>query len=415
MSTLKEQLTTALKQARDVADRVDAESREFTADERQQIEGWLTEAKSLKTQIQQADGDASLRSAIVSLGEGVDLATRAPAASLAVPGRGKTIGEQFVDAPQFREWLARVAPNGHIPESAKGLVSPPVQFKDLLTGASDTSAGAMVVNDAPGLVVPLGRRPLTVRDIITNGRTTSDTVEYVRITTETNNAAPVAEATATSGGSGVKPESALVFEKVTAPVKTIAHWIPATKRALSDAGQLRTIVDSFLRDGLEQELEDQIIGGSGAGENFTGLDNVTGVQSQAWDTDILTTTRKARTLVRTVGRATPTAFLLHPTDWQTIDLLQDNEARYFFGGPAQVGAPMLWGLPVIESEAVTQGEGYVGDFRKMVIWDREQATITISDSHSDFFIRNMVAILGELRAAFGVLQPSAFVEMDLTA
>jgi hypothetical protein len=50
-----------------------------------------------------------------------------------------------------------------------------------------------------------------------------------------------------------------------------------------------------------------------------------------------------------------------------------------------------------------------------VLWDREQASITISDSHANFFIRNMVAILAEMRAAFGVIQPNAFVEIDLTA
>jgi hypothetical protein len=36
-----------------------------------------------------------------------------------------------------------------------------------------------------------------------------------------------------------------------------------------------------------------------------------------------------------------------------------------------------------------------------------------SDSHADFFIRNLVAILGELRAAFGVLRPAAFATAAL--
>jgi HK97 family phage major capsid protein len=75
----------------------------------------------------------------------------------------------------------------------------------------------------------------------------------------------------------------------------------------------------------------------------------------------------------------------------------------------------VWNLPVIETEAVPQGTGYVGDFRKAVLWDREQATVKVTDSHLDFFVRNLVAILAEMRAAFGVLQPSAFVEIDLTA
>jgi HK97 family phage major capsid protein len=246
-------------------------------------------------------------------------------------------------------------------------------------------------------------------------------VSYVRVTSFTNAASTVAESTATAdpgsmvAANGVKPESTLALAEVTAAVQTIAHWMPVTKRALSDAGQIRSLVDDFLRYGLDEELEDQIVAGGGTGTDFTGLLNVSGTQSQAWDTDILTTTRKARTLVRTVGRSVPTAYVLNPTDWQTIDLLQDNEARYFFGGPQQLGQPRLWGLPVVESEAMPAGTGMVGDFRQAVLWDREQAAITVSDSHANFFIRNMVAILAEMRAAFGVLRPTAFVEIDTQA
>ena len=44
-------------------------------------------------------------------------------------------------------------------------------------------------------------------------------------------------------------------------VKTIAHWIPITKRAAADAAQVRTLVDNFLRYGLNEELEDQMLTG----------------------------------------------------------------------------------------------------------------------------------------------------------
>lgn len=336
----------------------------------------------------------------------------------------QSIGQRFTELPEYKDWLARVAPNGQIPDNARGITSPPMSFGGLrelerhaalLTGESATSGGAFVTPAYyPGLT-ELGRRPLTIRDVITNLETNSDTVEFVRVTTETNAAAPVAEATAASGGSGVKPESTLAFERVSAPVKTIAHWIPATKRALSDAAQLRGLIDAFLRYGLEEELEDQIVTGDGAGENFTGILNTSGTQAQAFDTDLLTTSRVARRKVRTVGRRIPNAFILHPEDWEDFDLLQDNEARYFFGGPLAMGTPRLWGLPVIESEALTVGTGLVGDFSVCVLWDRESASISISDSHSDFFIRNLVAILAELRAAFGILKPNAIVEIDLTA
>lgn len=330
----------------------------------------------------------------------------------------KTFGQQFIDNPDWQAFFKQIAPTGAVGEKTR-VQSPslllPVSMKTLITGVSDTSGGAFVVADQSGIFDALGRRPVTLRDIISVRTTQSDLIEFVRQTSRENNAAPVAEATASGGSSGVKPEGGFAFVRVQAPVKTIAEWVAATKRSLADVGQLRGIIDDELRADLEDEVNDQILNGNGVGENFEGLDAVTGTQDQAWDTNILTTTRKARTLVRINGRTTPTAYVLNPTDWETIDLLQDNEARYFYGGPSELGTPRLWGLPVVEEEAQAAGFGWCGDFMKAVLWDRQQATMSVSDAHSDFFIRNLVAILGELRAAFGVIRPSAFVEMDLTA
>ncbi|MFE6868311.1 phage major capsid protein [Kitasatospora sp. NPDC057692] len=416
---LTDELKHHLQTAQAIAAKAEAEDRDFTDDERSQVTDAMAKATNAKERLEKAKGDGAMRQAIADLGDGIALngksGERRTPAGLIVPDR-KSIGEAFVTSSEYQA-LMGAAPNGRFGEKSR-VQSMPVGFKSLITGASDTSAGAWVVNDNIGQQVGLEafQRPLTLRNVVTQGTTTSDTVEYVRLTSVTNAAAPVAEATATSGSSGTKPESALAAAKVTAPVKTIAHWIPVTKRALSDAAQIRTLIDAFLKYGLEEELEDQMISGDGTGENFEGLGNVSGVQAQAWDTNLLTTTRKAKTKVRTVGRSVANAYLFNPADLEAIDLLQDNEARFYFGGPAGVGtAGTLWGLPVIETDAVPAGTGYVGDFRKAVLWDREQATVTMTDSHSDFFIRNMVAVLAEMRAAFGILQPNAFVEIDLTA
>jgi HK97 family phage major capsid protein len=328
----------------------------------------------------------------------------------------QSVGEQVLGDEEFNAWRDRLTAGGKGVSRAQFGNSPAVSLKTLITGASSTSAGAFVTNDRLQIVdAGTFGRPLTIVDLITTGTTDSDTVEYVRQGTHTNNAAMVAEATATGNGSGAKPESAMAFSVVTESVKTVAHWLAATRRSLQDAGQLRTMIDSFLRYGLAEELEDQILNGDGSGENFTGIFNTSGTQSQAYDTSLLKTTRKARTKVRIGGRATPTAFLMHPNDWEAMDLLQDAENRYYFGGPMVLGTPRLWGLPVVESEAVTEGTALVGDFRMAALWRRMAAQILVSDSHSDFFVRNLIAILAEERAAFGVIRPSAFVEIDLTA
>ncbi|GHF77026.1 phage major capsid protein [Streptomyces filamentosus] len=423
---LKDQLKHHLQQAQGIAAKADDEGRDFTDDERTQVTEHMAKAGAAKDGLEKAKATATMRQALADLGEGVELneksGERRTPSGLIVPDAKASLGETFVKSGEYQGLLAS-APNGVFGKDHR-VQSRPVGYKALVTGGSDTSGGAFVTNDMRGLLVGemAFQRPLRLRDVVTNLTTTSDTIEYVRQTSQTNNATPVAESTATAdpgsmnAANGVKPESALAWAKVTTPVRTIAHWIPITKRALSDASQVRSIIDAFLRYGLEEELEDQMISGDNTGENFEGLSNVSGVQAQAWDTNLLTTTRKAKTKVRLVGRSTANAYLLNPADLEAIDLLQDNEARYYFGGPAGVGsAGTLWGVPVIETEAVPAGTGYVGDFRKAVLWDREQASITISDSHANFFIRNMVAILAEMRAAFGIIQPNAFVEIDLTA
>jgi HK97 family phage major capsid protein len=342
----------------------------------------------------------------------------------------KALSSFVLGNAEYTDWLKKAAPHGYFGEKVK-IESPQIQIpggiKALVTGTSDASAGAFI-ESMRNPYLPLLRRPLTMRDIVSIARTQSDAIEYVRQVSETNNAAMVPEATSsavidgstvTAAMGGLKPESGMVFEKILTNVKTVAHWMPATKRALADAGQMQNLIDDFLRWGLEEELEDQMVLGNGTGENFEGLTNITNLTAQPWDTNLLVTSRRAKTKVRTVGRMSPTAYLLNPYDWENIQLTRADaagtEGPFLFGGPAANEVPTLWNLPVVESESVPQGTGYVGNFKTLVLWDREQANVQVTDSHADFFVRNLVAILAEARAAFGCLRPAAIVEMDLTA
>jgi HK97 family phage major capsid protein len=204
----------------------------------------------------------------------------------------------------------------------------------------------------------------------------------------------------------------MAYEIVQAGVKTIAVWMPITRQILADAPQLESEIDSFEREDLELALEEEIISGTG-GTHFTGLENTPGITPQAFDTDLLTTTRKARTTAMVVGRAKSNAFLLNPYDWETLDLTRNATAgNFYFGGPMVMGMEQLWGLPVIQSEVIPKATGYTGNLKLIRLWDREQATRRITDSHSDFFTHNLIAILTELRAAMGVKRPAGIVKMD---
>jgi HK97 family phage major capsid protein len=425
LDQLRKQMTDELGKARAISAKAEAEGRSFNDTERNEVKAHFEAAQATKAKIdaENADGDMVKQLNALGLEHGVMAST---ATEKTAKGRNLSAGRKFTESDAIQQWFKSVAPNGEI--SASGRVhSPAIQYggmKDILaTGGGTTGAGDLVNSDRLGLIDQgIFERPLTVADLVTGGSTGSDLIEYVREASFTNNAAPVAEAQGVepyvSGAgqvSGIKPQSAFTLEPDDTKVKTIAHWIPVTKRALSDAAQIRTLIDNFLSYGLREELEDQIVNGSGSGENFEGILNTSGTTAQAWDTNLLVTTRKAKTKVRTVGRATATAFLLSPADNERFDLLTNGNGDFYFGAPQGQQVQTLWGLPRIECEAMPDGTGLVADWRRAILWDREQASIQFSDQHADFFIRNLVAILAELRAAFAVIRPSAFVEIDLTA
>lgn len=436
MSTTRERLEQAVAGVKAFSDELDKRE-ELSGEDIAQLKARMVEVDNLKQQVKdEAEAAGQLADAKAFLKElGGQEVKEHERESITVDGlpmnpQGKTLGELFTASPAYGEFVGRYAKNGVIPNAVKGVQSNPFQVdsKTLITGASATSAGAAVRNDLYTPITDLaGERELSVYDIVTKGSTQSDTVEYVRVTSKTNNAAPTAEAAnadpgAISGASpgpytvaaasGVKPESALALEVVSATVKTIAHWIPITKRAASDAGQVRTLVDNFLRYGLDEELEDQMLTGAGTGENFQGINGTSGVLtvgSAGTDIDAIVDAINA---VRTTGRRKPTALVINPADWYSTGFLtaKDTAGNYLIGDPRASIDQLntLWGLNVVVTEAQTQNTALVGDFRQAILWEREGVSVMVSDQHADFFTRNLLAILAERRAAFGVLDPQAF-------
>src|SRR5262245_10255249 len=335
-------------------------------------------------------------------------------------------GDQFVRSNEYKRMAAGGAFNSNLKRnefsvdmsSGTSLVSwhKALQSKALIYSATG-SAGALVQNDVQAGVLSILQREINVLDLIPRLQTDSDTIEYVREDTFTNNAAMVAEATATTGTTGTKPESVLAYSSQTSPVRTLAHWIPVTNKTLSDAPQIRGIINSRLLLGLTLALETQVITGDGTGENFLGILNTPGVNVQGMGTDsALDAIFKGRTLIRVTGKARPTAVVMHPNDWEAVRLARENSATgtlggYLMGPPSMVGANTMWGLPVVESEAITQNTALVGDFSMgCTLFDREQAVIRIGFVN-DQFIRNMQTLLAELRAAFVTWRPTAFTKV----
>lgn len=427
--SIREAILAETNAAKAILDSVEREERDLTDVEREKIDAHMSKASDLQKNAEKEKAFRDQMTDFGSLGLGDNDAPEdipAPKAAGKASTAGMSAGEMFVKSQEYTTLMGSV-PHGSFGEKFRVQSSPMHvgSMKTLLTSGNHTVSGGITIEtDHRGLLSPFYQRPLSVRELFASGSTTSDTIDYVRMINTVNNAGVVPEATSsafidgttvTPVMGGVKPESGFTFQRDSTTVKTIAHWMPITKRALSDVAQIRTMIDSFLRYGLEEEFEDQLLTGSGTGENFLGLNNTPGIQTQTATgaQDALDVTRKARTKVRIGGRATPTAYVMNPQDWENVELMRNLNGEFYGGGPFQLTDKRLWGLPVVESEAVAPKTAWCAAWNWGVVYDREQATVTATDSHADFFVRNLVAILAEMRAAFAVLRPAAFVKITL--
>jgi HK97 family phage major capsid protein len=269
----------------------------------------------------------------------------------------------------------------------------------------------------PGVIFPSQRR-LSVRDLLAEGRTQSNLVQFAKETAFTSNASSQTGGSPNSGENVSKGESSVTFELDNAPVQTIAHWIPVSRQILSDAPALQDYLNNRLRYFLALEEERQLLSGSGSGNDLSGL--IT--QATTYDTTL--TAPSTDTFIDVIGYAITQvqlsnleadAIVLHPKDFWRISLTKEtgsgiSSGQYVFASPQNMTVPRLWGLPVVATQAMPESQFLVGAFKMAAqIWDRQDATVEVSREHASFFIQNMCALLCEERLALRVYRPSALV------
>ncbi|MBX9759446.1 MAG: phage major capsid protein [Beijerinckiaceae bacterium] len=311
----------------------------------------------------------------------------------------KSLGQIVTDSQQFKQLSADRG--GKMRLSVKTTIT-------TATGSGAALAPSMRVG-APDM---LQQRPLRVRDLLSPGQTDSNSIEYPRQTTRT-----IAAAMQASEGAA-KGESALGFEMVAAPVRTLAHWIPASKQVLDDAPLLASLIDSELRYGLADVEEGQILNGSGTGADLNGVYT----QATAFSAPF---TMVAPTMLDVVLLAIaqleaanfqPDGLVMNGTDWARMLALKASDGTYLGNGPFSAEqVQRLWSLPVARSSSMSSDKFLVGAFKRGAqIFDRQDATVEVSTEHSDYFTKNLVAIRAEQRLALAVYRTGAFVKGDFS-
>lgn len=387
------ELEEAKKKAADVMGTADKENRELTAEERTKVQEHLDEAKRVKARIDGIDGDEEMRKAIAALGGGKEREPFKPGEKV----KGLSVGEQFVRSEAYEQIKGGAHRRGQFTASME---------IEAATLTEDAASGGDLVQPMvrPGILPVLFRR-VTVTQLIAPGTTESNTVEYLEETTFTNAAAARAEAAAAA-------ESTLVFDRKSTTVRSIDHFLPATAEMLEDVGQASSYIDGRMRLGLSLAHEDQLLNGTGVAPQLQGIythASLHAAQARGADSNADAIFKQIMALM-TDSFTVPDGVVVHPTNWQTIVLAKDGNGVYYGQGPfSPMQVPVLWGLPASVTPVITATNALVGAFATCAQrFTRRGATVTVSNSHSDYFVKRLVAILAGLREALAIYRPGAF-------
>jgi HK97 family phage major capsid protein len=312
----------------------------------------------------------------------------------------KTLGESFATSEEFKAF-------------AEGRTSKArLEIKNTITGQSGspaTNSDTIVAPQRQVGIVSGAFRTLRIRDVMPSGTTSSNLVEYTRELAFTNSAAETAEG-------ATKPEAALTFELVSAPVKTIAHWLKLSKQVMDDAPALASYVDTRLRYGVDLRIDQQLLNGNGSGQNIGGLAKVgnhTAFTPASGDNAIDSINRAIYLVAAADYNAT--AIILNPADWGAIERTKTDDNAYVFGAPMKL-APTLWGLPVIATNTMTAGKFMVGAMDVAAqVWNRQGTTVEMSEADDTNFQKNLVTVRAEARLALAIYRPASIQYGSLTA
>jgi HK97 family phage major capsid protein len=312
----------------------------------------------------------------------------------------KTLGQSFVESNEFKSFLTG--------QTSKARV----ELKNTITGQSGSPASNSDTIVAPQRqvgIIPGAFRSLRVRDVLPQGVTNSNMVEYTRELAFTNGAAETAEG-------ATKPEASLTFELAEAPVKTIAHWLKLSKQVMDDAPALASYVDTRLRYGVDLRIDQQLLNGNGSGQNIGGMTksgNFTAFTPASGDTRIDSINKAIYSVIG--ADYAPTAIILNPADWGAIERTKTTTGEYVFGTPQSL-APTLWGLPVVATNTMTAGKFMVGAMDiAYQVWNRQGVTVEMSESDDTNFQKNLITVRAEARLALAIYRPASVYYGDLLA
>ena len=317
----------------------------------------------------------------------------------------KTVGEQFVQTDAYKNYLS---------SGVKGVDSH-IETKTTLT----TTGYPPETLRQPGILETALRDPNAVINLFDVINTDQNAFSYLEETTFTNNAAEAAEGSAVG-------EAALAFTEKTESIRKMGVFIPVTDELLADEAGIQGYLNSRLQTMIRLRLDSQLLSGDGTAPNLEGIldagkSSVGSSDFNSYNGNLgrIGAIYNAITDIRVNAFTEPDAIIMHPNDWNQIvtsvtDVTTSGSKNPLFvvaGGFGADAAPTIWGLRVIPTTAISNNTVLVGKFgggEAANVVMRQGMELAVSDSHSDFFTKNQLAIRATMRVGFPVYRQAAF-------
>jgi HK97 family phage major capsid protein len=400
-------------QAREVTRKAEDENRHLTAEERTEVEGLIERAQDFKNRLQEQEDSQALLDAIKNAG---DIAEGEPSAA---PEEAKTLGEAFTRSAGYKCLIAR----GLIGDRwTTGPVEVGQKLTDSggLTVESITGAGGslpLTPQVVPGIVGLPEQKP-TVADLFGQGTATQNTIVYLEETSVTpgvltypyvtSSAAAVSYVSTSEAGG--KPAAYIDFTKKSAALEKLAAFLPISDEMIEDEPAIASYINGrlalFVKQAEEQFLIEKLLA-SGVGTSGYG---------ELGGSNIFDSVMAGITAVRVEGGMEPDTLVMSALDYAKMVTKKDTQSGYYAGNPFAAAPSNPWGLRTVVTNAVADGSPIVGAFNEgATVWRRGGVTVEASNSHNDYFRRNLTAIRAEERLCLTVFRPKAFQTLFLTS
>ena len=327
----------------------------------------------------------------------------------------KSIGELFTESDAYKNYKS----NG-----VKGIDSKvnanPLETKTTL----NTTGYPPEVLRQPGILESLQRPDGAVFTLFDQIQSDQNSFAYLEETTFTNNAAEAAEAAAVG-------EAALAFTEQTESIRKMGVFLPVTDELLADVSGIQGYVNSRLQTMIRLRLDTQVLSGDGTAPNLEGI--LDAGKSSVGSTDFSSYSGNlgrvgaiygAITDIRVNSFMEPDTIVMHPNDWNSVvteltGFAGTSGAGYAANVPLFIASGMfgqapvasIWGVKVLPTTAITENTVLVGKFgggEAAHLVMRQGIDLAVSDSHSDYFTKNMLAIRATMRVGFPVYRQQAF-------